>query len=265
MPVLHTALPFAPWVQPHARRLPGVMPLQRSDWLLVDPAYDRQMQARIVLLAERPTEVLACLPEAGDAAEEVLVEVLQDLPEHGFSVAQSHVQCPDGRSVSVDRANPLWTIGHLLQADFCILQKPENTDEHVLTAAVLCFPSSWTLSEKLGKPLMRIHQPVPSYDPQMGTRVQRMFDMMRPEQPLWRANLLPYTNPALYQPKPENRPKEKSPDGEYIRSERQCLLKLPRSNAIVFSIHTAIIHRSALDHEQQAALAEIQNSAQGLL
>lgn len=265
MPVLHASLPFAPWLRPHARRLPGVMPLQRRDWLMVDAAYDLQMQARAELLAERPTEVLASLPAAAEAAEELLCEIMQDLPTHGFKVAQTHARCPDGRIVTLDRSRPLWTIGHLLQADFCILQKPEGADEHLLSAAVLCFPSSWTLTEKLGKPLMRIHQPVPSYDPQMGLRVQRMFDMMRPEQPLWRANLLVYTNPDLYQPKPENRPKEKSPDGAYIRSERQCLLKLPRSNAVIFSIHTAIIHRNALDPEQQTAFAEIEHSAQGLL
>ena len=55
------------------------------------------------------------------------------------------------------------------------MQKPDGAAEHILTGAVLCFPSSWTLSEKLGKPLLRIHMPVASYDSQMGARVQRMF------------------------------------------------------------------------------------------
>ena len=102
----------------------------------------------------------------------------------------------------------------------------------MLTGAVLCFPSSWTLADKLGKPLLRIHAPVASYDAQMGARVQRMFDAIRPEQPLWRANLLRYTNPALYQPRPEFAPKDKRDDGDFVRSERQCLLRFaaqPRS------------------------------------
>jgi len=229
---------------------------------MVDAAYAAQMQARAELLATRAAEVLGALPQARDAAAELLDEVLRDILLHGFTRRGGIVQCPDEREVEIDPAHPLWTLGHLLQADFCILQKPAGQDEHVLTGAVLCFPSSWTLSEKLGKPMMRIHKPVASYDANIGTRVQRMFDLMRPEQPLWRANLLHYANPALFQPRLEGAPKDKSMQGEFIRSERQCLLKLPKTGAVVFSIHTAVVERSALRPEERAALAEIENSTQ---
>ncbi|WP_071796387.1 heme-dependent oxidative N-demethylase family protein [Natronohydrobacter thiooxidans] len=259
MEILNTTLPFAPWVYPAQRRLPGVMPLPRADWLLVDDAYAPQMRERARLLDERPQEVVALLPEAAEAAGELLEEVLRDLPAHGFEVIGAQVKRPDGICVTPDPSRPLWTLGHLLQEDFCILQKQGS--EHVLTGAVLCFPSSWTLREKLGRPLMRIHVPVASYDAGLGARVQRMFDLMRPEQPLWRANLLRYTNPALYQPRAEFAPKDKSGDGEYIRSERQCLLKLPRTGAVVFSIHTAQVRRGDLTQAQQQALAEIDGSA----
>lgn len=262
MPVLHPFLPFAPWVRPSARRLPGVMPLPRAEWLMVDAAYAPQMQVRSALLGEREGDVLASLPEAAEACSELLSEVMKDLPAHGFTLAADTVSCPDGRQVAIDVHRPLWTLGHLLQADFCVLQKPDGAREHVLSAAVLCFPSSWTLAEKLGKPLMRIHKPVESYGSEMGARVQRMFDLMRPEQPLWRANLLRYANPDLYQPKLEFAPKEKREDGAFIRSERQCLLKLPHSQAVVFSIHTAVVRRTQLDAAQRAALVEIEQSAQ---
>ena len=258
-PILNTTLPFAPWVAPQHRRLPGVMPLPRAEWLLLDDAYAAQMAERAHLMATRPDDVLAILPEAQAAAEELLAEVLRDLPQHGFRLTPEQITRPDGLCIQPDPARPFWTLSHLLQADFCILQKQGN--EHVLTGAVLCFPSSWTLREKLGKPMMRIHVPVESYDAGMGARVQRMFDLMRPEQPLWRANLLRYTNPALYQPRAEFAPKDKSGDGDYIRSERQCLLKLPRSGAVVFSIHTAQVRRADLTPAQAAALAEIDRSA----
>lgn len=259
MEILNASLPYAPWVKPAQRRLPGVMPLPRADWLLVDDAYGAQMAERARLLDAHPAEVLALLPEAEAAASELLAEVLRDLPAHGFGISGPQVRRPDGVQVTLDPARPLWTLGHLLQADFCILQK--HGAEHVLTGAVLCFPSSWTLREKLGKPLMRIHVPVASYDTGMGARVQRMFDLMRPEQPLWRANLLRYTNPALYQPRAEFAPKDKSGGGEYIRSERQTLLKLPRSAAVIFGIHTAQVRRCDLSEAQRAALAEIDGSA----
>ncbi|PZX47437.1 uncharacterized protein DUF3445 [Roseinatronobacter thiooxidans] len=261
MTILHEALPFAPWTKPAGQRLPGVMPLARADWLYCDALYARQMAERAALLASRPDDVLALRPEAQPAALEMLGEVLHDLPMLGFSVGPDSVMRPDGVAIPLDETRPLWTLGHLLQADFCLLQKPDGAREHVLTGAVLCFPSSWTLSEKMGKPMMRIHLPVDSYDTQMGARVQRMFDAMRPEQPLWRANLLRYTNPALYQPKAEFAPKEKRDGGAYIRSERQCLLKLPKTGAVVFSIHTVIVHRDSLTKEQRAALAQIEGLA----
>jgi len=255
--ILNARLPFAPWVDPTRRRLPGVMPLARADWLLISDAYAAQMAERARLLDDRAGDVLACLPQAQTAAAELLDAVLHDLPGLGFDVTQTHVTCPDGRAVALDRARPLRSLGLLVQEDFCILQKPQGSDEHVLTGAVLCFPSSWTLADKLGKPLLRIHAPVASYDAQMGARVQRMFDAIRPEQPLWRANLLRYTNPALYQPRPEFAPKDKRDDGDFVRSERQCLLRLPLSRAVVFSIHTAQIRRHDLRPEEARALAEI--------
>ncbi|MGP9789896.1 heme-dependent oxidative N-demethylase family protein [Roseinatronobacter sp. NSM] len=251
MAILQSHLPYAPWMQPAARKLPGVMPLAPDEWLFVDDAYGAQMAERARLLATQEGDVLACLPCASDAARELLDLVLAHLPQYGFSAKGGGFQRPDGLRFVPDPARPLWSLGHLLQADFCILQKPRDGDEHVLTGAVLCFPSSWTLADKLGRALGRIHAPVDSYDAQMGARVQRMFDMIRPEQPLWRANLLRYENPALYQPRREFAPKDKRRDGVYIRSERQVLSRLPESRAVVFAIHTAVVHIDALTPEQR--------------
>jgi hypothetical protein len=261
MTILHPELPFAPWTEPAGQRLPGIMPLARDAWLVCDKMYGPQMAERAALLATRPHDVLATLPGAAAAAEELLDEVLCDLPALGFRLNATHIQRPDGHMIALDRTRPLWTLGHLLQADFCLLQKPDGAPEHVLTGAVLCFPASWTLAEKLGKPLMRIHRPVDSYDSFMGARVQRLFDAIRPEQPLWRANVLRYSSPTLYQPKPEFSPHEKRGDGAYVRSERQCLLKLPKTGAVVFSIHTFVVLRDALTDQQRTALDKIEGLA----
>ncbi len=142
-----------------------------------------------------------------------------------------------------------------MQEDFCILQKQGG--EHVLTGALLCFPASWTLSEKFMQPLTMIHVPVDSYDDGMAKRVQRMFDMVRPEQPLWRANALFYVDPALYQPRSIDDARERGgQDAPYIRSERQTILRLANTDAIVFSIHTYQIRRESLTADQAATLAD---------
>jgi hypothetical protein len=254
MAILNATLPFAPWMAPAGQRLPGIMPLALADWLLVNDAYAPQMAERARLLREQPDDVLGVLPEAEGAAQELLEFILPLLPAKGFTLDGETVTRPDGVSVTLDRTRPLWTLGHLVQEDLCILQKPDGAAEHVLTAAVLCFPSSWTLSQKLGRAMMRIHAPVAPYDDQMGARVQRMFDMIRPEQPLWRANILRYDNPALYQPRLEFAPKDKRADGPYFRSEKQGLVRLPRSGAVVFSIHTVVVPMTALSDDQRATL-----------
>ena len=109
------------------------------------------------------------------------------------------VRRPDGVTVAIDRADPLGTLGHLVQEDLCLMEK--RNEAHVLTAAVLCFPASWRLAEKIGRPLEAIHAPVPEYDPKLARRVQRLFDGVQPGRPLWRVNALRYADPALHQPR----------------------------------------------------------------
>lgn len=255
MAVLHSTLPILPWMDPRLSRLPGMVPLAPGDWLRVDEVYAGQMAERERLIATRPEAVHALLPEAFAAAVEVLEAAEGLLPALGFAARPGGWRCPDGRQVDVDRANPLLTLGRLVQEDLCILQPGDGA--HVLTGAILCFPASWTLAEKIGRGLPGIHRPVAGYAGDLQARVQRLFDAIRPEQGLWRANALDYADPALFQPRSET---ETRPRGEgrrgYIRSERQCLIRLPRTRAVVFSIHTYIARRETLSPEQEAAFRE---------
>lgn len=250
-PVLQKRLPQMPWMAPATARLPGIQPVAPGDWLRVDEAYEGQMATRDRLIADHPDAVHALRPEAEAAARELLAVVLAELPQLGdFIVGKGAVIRPDGVAVPVDRDAPLMTLGRLVQEDFCI--HLQQGTEHALMGAILCFPASWTLAEKIGKPLTGIHVPVSSYDAGMAARVQRMFDAIRPGQVLWRANALLYEDPALHQPRRENDRRPKPATRNYLRSERQCLLRLPETGAVVFSIHTTIVH---VDDVEPAALA----------
>ena len=59
-------------------------------------------------------------------------------------------------------AQPLLTLGRLVQEDLCLME-PQG-DEYDLTGAILCFPASWTLAQKIGRPMTGIHHPVEIYD-----------------------------------------------------------------------------------------------------
>jgi hypothetical protein len=223
--------------------LPGIAPLDLARWLLVDEVFGAQMALRGLLLGERRAEVLAVTPEGEAAAQELLGYVLAWLAEHApeYAVGATSVWRPDGIEVAIDRTDPMGTLGHLVQEDLCLLQK--RGDEHVLSAAVLCFPASWRLSDKIGRPLTTIHVPVAAYDGDIARRVQRLFDGVQVGRPLWRFNALRYFEADLHLPRRRVQP---SADAipPYLRSERQCVLRLPQTGACVFSIHTYVIDRS---------------------
>jgi hypothetical protein len=130
-------------------------------------------------------------------------------------------------------------LSQLIQEDLVIHQPMGQV--HGMTAALLCFPASWTLSQKIGKPLVGIHAPVPEYDTRLAKRVQRLFDGVQVDHPIWRANLLRYDDPTLFQPRTEGNPRPVGTDqSRYERSERQTLFRLPQSRAVVFAIHTVV-------------------------
>ncbi len=257
-----THLPVAPWMVAHMLRLPGTAPIAPADWLQSDEVYASQMALRDRLIAEREADVHALLPGAEAAARELLATVLAHLDgAHGYARVDGAVRRPDGVTVPLE-GPPLIVAGRLVQEDLCLLEKADGADEHVLTGAILCFPSNWTLSEKLGRSLARIHLPVDRYDETVARRVQRLFDLLRPEAPLIRANLLLYSKTDLYNPRHEfDRHRPDPGTASHVRVERQTILRLPVTRAVVFSIHTYMVAASALNAEQTAKLAELRPGA----
>lgn len=254
--VLHSHLPSVPWLVPGLARLPGVLPLDLADWLSIDEVFAGQMALRDRLLTEKPASVYAMTPQAEPAAERLLSLILDRLGP-AYQRQGAAVIRPDGVRVALDAEPPLVAAARLVQEDLC-LHQPGPMGEHVLTGAVVCFPASWTLAEKIGRPLSAIHGPVAAYDAQMAARVQRLFDGVRPGRPLWRQNALIYADPTLHQPRREADPRrDPSKAWRYLRSERQCFVALPGSDAVVFSIHSYVLPLEALPPEAQAGLAQL--------
>jgi hypothetical protein len=245
-------------MDPRTARLPGVLPVEGDDWLRVDDAFAGQMSERERLIADRPEAVHAMLDSARPAAEELYEVILARLVQtQGYAVDAQEVRRPDGVTVALDKRAPLKTLGLLVQEDLCLMEKLDNAgDEHVLTGAILCFPASWSLAEKLGRPLIGIHRPVPDYETEIARRVQRLFDAIRPEQPLWRMNSLVYRDPSLHQPRREADPRIDRRGGSFVRAERQTLTRLPKSRAVVFAIHTYVVDIASLSAEEVAGLKD---------
>lgn len=262
-PICQTQLPHLAWMDPRTRRLPGIQRVEGDDWLRLDEAYAGQMALRDRLIADRPDKVHALLPQGRAAAQELYRTVLAWLRSvPGFTHEGQTLRRPDGVTVPLDPDQPLLTLGRLVQEDLCLLQDGGHSDGgegYVLTGAALCFPASWTLAQKIGRPMTAIHDPVLAYDADLARRVDRMFVALRPEQPLWRMNFLTYDDFTLHQPRREGESRPQPKGHGYVRSERQCLLRLPQSRAVVFSIHTYVVDASTVPGP---ALAELRAALQ---
>ncbi|MEM8751095.1 MAG: DUF3445 domain-containing protein [Pseudomonadota bacterium] len=133
---------------------------------------------------------------------------------------------------------PLARAALLVQDDLVLMRK--QPAGWALVAASLCFPSSWSLSEKFGHPMHVIHGPVPM-EQKMHDRIARIFDHLRPDTPLWRHNWSLEDNPRLRQEKNVHQIKAgaKIISGNktlYYRSEYQTLHKLEATKDILFTI-----------------------------
>lgn len=228
-----------------AARLPGTRPLTPASWFCVDDDYAAQMALRDHLLLTGE-DLVAATADAEALIRETCDAILAWLAADGrWLVEPDRVRRPDGATVPRE-GDDLRLIGRLVQEDVLIMAP--GTPEYGLAAGVLCFPSRWRLAEKLGRPLSRIHTPVPHYDEALARRVNRLFEAVRPDAPLVRMNWLVHPTDRLDQPL--GKAEKAAPfatDGPYfLRTERQCLWRLPHSRAVLFTVKTTIAPVAAL-------------------
>jgi hypothetical protein len=225
----------------------GLHALELGEWLEPGPDALHQMAERRRLLAERPAEVSAALPESAPAQQELFALVREHLPrrfpDRWQQAGAKLVDLATGERFPAEPAEPLTTLGRMVQEDFCLLQA--GPAGYRLTAAVLCFPAHWRLADKLGRPLDVIHEPVPGFDVRLARPVDRFFASLQAPRPVWRVNWSLVDTPELFRP-PEHRARPKSIDaaraGEpmWLRVERQTLRRLPACGDVVFGIRTYV-------------------------
>ena len=235
--ILNSHLPIKAWLDPKTARLPGVQPVAIKDWLQRSDTFEAQIEYRRELIARKRETVFQATPEAEAACAE-----LRDI---------IHAETAQDWTVS---DHPLLEAAVNIQEDLCILQKQGDT--HVLTAGVMCFPSSWDIREKIGRSISSIHEPVPEFA-DVSNIVERMLSAIRIEQPLGRANFLIYTDPELHQPRGEGIVKTHRPTRAALYPRRApSFRRLPETLAVVFAIHTYVVPESALSTEEHAVLCD---------
>jgi hypothetical protein len=162
--------------------------------------------------------------------------------------------------------DPLDRVGRLVQEDFCLL-RDEGDGTLTLVAAILCFPSRWRLSSKMGRPLGAIHTPVPLYKDRLERPVDRFLSALKTGRIAQRLNWSIMDDPRLFQPTGHgvndfecHVTAENAGETLFMRVERQTFRRLPRSGGIAFGIRvhvTPLASIMALPGEAARLLAAV--------
>ena len=240
----------------------GVAAIDARDWFELADDYAAQMAEKERLLAARRAEVFQMLPQAEAAARELAAAVadwaVATHPDR-FRRAGDGVRCGDGRRVPLAAKPALEAAALLVQEDLCLLQ-PDAAGTLILTGACLCFPSRWRLADKLGRPMLAIHAPVPGLNPKVGATIDRFLAGLKAGNIYSRTNWSLTTDPALFQPVAlPHDPVTPADAGArvFYRVERQTLRLLTESGAVLFGIrvHQHALAAFAAIPEQRRALA----------
>jgi hypothetical protein len=115
-----------------------------------------------------------------------------------------------------------------------------------------------------------LHRPVTGFEARLLTRVERIFDNLRPDTLLERRNWSLVSSPDLYAPDPgpmraaiPDIDPDSAANALFARVERQTLRKLPQTGAVVFTIRVWIDPLSAIaaDPERLARFARAWRTA----
>ncbi len=238
----------------------GVKPLDPADWIDVDDRLLAYLDEKDRLAERAFNKIFVAEPGTEMAQAEVLTLLADHLPERFPDIYQRIGPqidiVPAFRRVRLDTPYPpLLVAGGLVQEDLVLMRRDDRGWR--LVAAHLCFPSSWRLHEKFGQALQEIHTPVPDFgrDTRNANIIERMFDNLRPEQPIIRWNWSLHADDTLHHP--HSMPQwcfgDEKIDSFFFRLERQTLRKLAISGDILFTIRIYLDPLEAMEKQPNAA------------
>jgi hypothetical protein len=265
---------YMPFDKGRFRLSMGIISLNLDEWLEPDEYYYRELLEKEALLANQNNEVFQSKKGSQLAQQEVL-----DLIIDYMNTFHSELVRIDGDKIFIDGIKrnfsrkefaemPLNLAGRIVQEDLCLMA-PGDTG-YTLEAASLCFPSRWRLIDKIGKRMVDIHSPVPDYENKLARPVDRYFDKLDINKPVWRVNWSLTDDPDLYQPIRKTSTdysrsinSKNAGDLIFLRCERQTLRRLPNTGWILFSIKTYVDKVSALACQPEA-LVDLAHSVKNM-
>ncbi|MEK7675946.1 MAG: heme-dependent oxidative N-demethylase subunit alpha family protein [Verrucomicrobiota bacterium] len=146
-------------------------------------------------------------------------------------------------------------LGEIWEPDYLLLQIEEANHLRLLGGCV-CFPSSWSLAEKMGRPLELIHGVVPGLNENLGQQINVFLARMKPGVAWQRSNWGLCRSPELNQHPERRLPRLDAAvrlEEVWLRVEDQALAALPRQRGVLFGIRIALHPLADIRNDAEAA------------
>lgn len=158
-------------------------------------------------------------------------------------------------TLSVCDGVPLADLGRRFEPDLLFLAA-DSDGQFRLQAGVVCFPSGWSVEEKMGQSVEFIHDAVPGLNAALRHPIHQFLTRMKPGTAFFRSNWgLAATDELNLHP--ERRILPPMPpvalDRLWLRIEDQVLVALPHTKGIVFGIRIALRRLDELAKDPEAA------------
>jgi dimethylamine monooxygenase subunit A len=254
-------LPYFPIADDVFRLAMGTAALDEDRLIEVDARYREELALKRAILAEDHRYYFQAAPEAAlaqwEAVELLLPLMARHYPEHFALEADGERWAWRNRllgeetrlrlfdDASLDRS-PLDWVGRQVQEDLLLLAG-DAARGVPLIGGQLCFASGWCLDDMLGRPFLAIHARVPFFEAQIGRASSLLMERLKAGRPVGRVNwtvhsyaslnAAPRFKPELLKTRAGITP-ENAGARCVLRTERQTLARLPRSKAVLFTIHT---------------------------
>jgi hypothetical protein len=160
---------------------------------------------------------------------------------------ESLVAAADAAPRAVTPVARLRRLGSDLVPDFLLLRRKAAgtpSPSFQLRAAIVCFPSSWRLADKIGQPLHHIHSLVPGLNTSLAPTIDRFLSALKPGAAVERSNWGLAATPERNMHPRLDRPRLLPPadlDRIWLRIEDQLVAPLPGADGILFAIALRIL------------------------
>tara|TARA_Y100000052_G_C2955303_1_gene89664 strand:+ start:5238 stop:6065 length:828 start_codon:yes stop_codon:yes gene_type:complete len=223
---------YLPFLHGPAKVAPQLRPIPLENWLPPERGTADWIGEKRRLIRDRYSDVIAHLDGADAASLEAAHYVW------------CHLEGTDPASRAIDGFS-LETVSQHVSDDLCVMV-PKG-EGFYLGSASLCAPTYWSLRENIGKPLGGLHSPVPGGDPELASRINRVFSGLKPDTILERFNWTVQLGSEKFTPSSEpfkarlkSLSDEEAASDLYLRVERQTIRKLPETGAVLFTIRILV-------------------------